>query len=659
MSSLESKVSETLSSLELEIIKGNTRVDYYPIIKNNLLGILESQESSEEEKIRSMLLLGRVEENNNKPESALSYFSKAVEESTKIKNLVLIFYSYYRRTFHHRYVSNHQEMLEDFEKTKEIYETIKLEKKEDFIKEKLYYEELAAQVEYVNAFIGKEIPENFFKTVFPKIKEWLEIAKELNDPEMIQKLLNHAAYLNHGAGNDGEFFKYAKKMVEHANKIGNNYWLIWGYSYISGYYERKGDNEKKFEYYLKISEIYKNLEDKDGIADHDYRMGLHYLNEYKYNLALKHLESVYNYYKSAEGDHKKAIVNCSMSLGMVHRAMGNLDTAIEYLVSAYDYFNEKKPENWWYILPPLSSVYLLKGELDRALELQEEQLALQKKMEYIPQIASALIDIGEILWQKGLRKEALEKTIEGLNISNQTDIKISTFRYLVSIIYYLTELDETDKAKDYLKQLESIVSEIDDKEVKYKSKYAEALVLRKSSDEKEKLRAEILLEDLLKDDLNYNFHISVILAYTELLITNLQTSGEEKILLKLHKFSSHLFSLATTNKSYTLTVEALLLQSKLALVDLDTKRAKQLIDQSLEIAEEKGLAGLKEKIAEEQKVFAEETGKMQNLKSDSPLSIRVEAIDFKKTMNGVKKAGVTQKQVETAEVSKKLFTIQI
>lgn len=61
MSSLESKVSETLSSLELEIIKGNTRVDYYPIIKNNLLGILESQESSEEEKIRSMLLLGRVE----------------------------------------------------------------------------------------------------------------------------------------------------------------------------------------------------------------------------------------------------------------------------------------------------------------------------------------------------------------------------------------------------------------------------------------------------------------------------------------------------------------------------------------------------------------------------------------------------------------------
>jgi tetratricopeptide (TPR) repeat protein len=659
VSSLDANISETIDKLEQEVIKGNTRVNYYSKIKKAMLEIIDSQDSSQEERIRTMLLLGRVEEQNNQTESALSYFNQAVEESSKIQNLSLLFQAYHRRTFFHRHNYNHEEMLEDMDKTTNVYESLKLEKNKDFRKEELYYRELAAQVEFVKAFLGQQVSDKYFETVLPLIFELFELAEELNDPEQKTKLLNHLTYFHLRMGNYEGSLKYAQKMVDHANKIGNKYRVIRGYYYFISYYAAKGNSEKKLEYYHKIFEISKSLGDKDLIAEHDGNMGYHYFSEYKYDLAIEHLEKYHNNFKAAEGNFDFEVAECSRVLGMVHRAMGNLDKALDFLLPAYTFFTEKKPENWWYILPALASVYLLKGELDKALELQEEQLELQTKMEFIPLIALTLRSIGEILWQKGLKKEALEKAIEGWKITQKTDNKVVAFNFLVSIIYYLTELNEVSKAEEYFEQIKVIISDIDYKGAKYLIRYVEALILRKSNNTKDRHKAEFIFEDLLKEELNYSFHIYLILAYTELLITNIQTSGDQASLIKLLKFSSHLFSLATANKSHILTVEALLLQSKLALLELDTKRAQQLKEQALKIAEENNLDRLKNLIIEEQKEFDQETDRLHKLDKNSSLTLRIEKIDFSKRINGVKKAAVTQEQVVTQETSSKLFSIKI
>jgi len=71
----------------------------------------------------------------------------------------------------------------------------------------------------------------------------------------------------------------------------------------------------------------------------------------------------------------------------------------------------------------------------------------------------------------------------------------------------------------------------------------------------------------------------------------------------------------------------------------------------LKIAEENGSDRLKKLIFEEQEEFKSESGTLQKLDTVSPLTVRMESIDFSKKINGVKKAGITQEQVITKEIS--------
>ncbi|MCK5141565.1 MAG: hypothetical protein KAQ70_05175, partial [Candidatus Heimdallarchaeota archaeon] len=77
------------------------------------------------------------------------------------------------------------------------------------------------------------------------------------------------------------------------------------------------------------------------------------------------------------------------------------------------------------------------------------------------------------------------------------------------------------------------------------------------------------------------------------------------------------------------------------------------------IAEEKGIDRLKELIVLERVNFKEEIMEIKQLDKMSPISKRMEVIDFKKSMNGIKKTSVTDVQVEESNITKRLFSIQI
>ena len=105
-----------------------------------------------------------------------------------------------------------------------------------------------------------------------------------------------------------------------------------------------------------------------------------------------------------------------------------------------------------------------------------------------------------------------------------------------------------------------------------------------------------------------------------------------------------MYSLATKNNSYLLTVETLLLQSKLALVELDIKKAQQLLEQANKIADDKSLERLKTIIAQEKESFHNEKEILQKFDKKDPLDKKIEVINFEKRINSLKKVSTTLKQ---------------
>ncbi len=647
------------ANFEKEYISGN-----WHEMQKNLLEILNRDDLDKISKIRTRIYLGAVgyliginELNEESSLNSIRHLNKAIEECEKINNLPLMFYAYFWRISNYHSTQNHIEVRKDFENISGIYDQIKLDKNLYTEKMEMYFTLLQSLDETFKAILGNSTTKGYLDKSIELSLKALKMAEKLDDFTIKGTTLNNMVLFLYRMGDLEGAFKYICEMEDLSKTVGNKYFDVIVYNYMISYYTAKGDKNKIYEYFLKRTETYNELAVESLIALNSSNMGDFYLQQNKFDESLEYFNKAIRYFK--ENGNDKQVAKVAQSIGAVYRSKGELVKALQYLEASYEYLSDKKPEYWWNVLTEIASVYLLIGELDKALEVQEERLNFHKQAEYKPFIAQALQDIGEILWQKGKRTQALEKTLESLELFRKTESHVWIGDVLAKIIFYLTELNEVEQAKNYFKQLEEVNSKIEDKNIYHKCKFSEALIISKSLVERDRIRAEILLEDLLKEELKYSFHIAVILLYTELLITNLQSSGDEKMLLKLHKYSSRLFSLASANKSYILTVEALLLQSKLALVDLELKRAEELKEQALKISDENKLDRLKIMIVQEQETFLSELGAAKQFDVNSPLKSRMDSIDFSKRINGVKKASITQDQVVSSEVSTKLFSIKI
>ena len=301
----------------------------------------------------------------------------------------------------------------------------------------------------------------------------------------------------------------------------------------------------------------------------------------------------------------------------------------------------------------------MKGDIDKALEIQEERLAFHENAQFTRHIAFTLIDISKILWQKGLSEQAIEKAKKSLELFRKMDNKLWLVDVLSNLIYYLTEIDETEEAKKYLEELEQIYRDTKDKNSKRILDFSQALVLRKSEDSKDVLKAEFLLENLLDEELEYSFYILIVLILAEILLNELCLSSDREYLIKLQKHVVDLYSLTSVNNSYSLIVQTLLLQSKIALIELETEKAKKLLNQALKISEDKGLDKLKSEINQEIEMFKVEAEQIESFDKESSINKRMEAISLEKRVNGIKKTSVTEVHVEETEISKKLFSLSI
>jgi hypothetical protein len=111
----------------------------------------------------------------------------------------------------------------------------------------------------------------------------------------------------------------------------------------------------------------------------------------------------------------------------------------------------------------------------------------------------------------------------------------------------------------------------------------------------------------------------------DLLVLELNATGEERVFEIVKDLTRRLLDITERQSSHSLLAETTLLQSKIALVELDVEQAREFLVKAYNIAEEKGLHLLAHKVAHEQDLLQSQLHKWESIIQQPPS--RQEMID--------------------------------
>ncbi|MCE7749027.1 MAG: tetratricopeptide repeat protein, partial [Candidatus Heimdallarchaeota archaeon] len=280
------------------------------------------------------------------------------------------------------------------------------------------------------------------------------------------------------------------------------------------------------------------------------------------------------------------------------------------------------------------------GELDVALKIHEERLEYYERRGFKNLVWNALWNIASIYQAKGLFNKAHEHFKEALQIHDDLGNKSRGVFTLYSLVLLGVEFDKIELAKEYYVELERRSEDVEYKITKNQVLQAEAAILARSLVARDRIRAEVIYEQLLNEQLDYAIYLGIIFHLCELLLSELKASSDERILAKLQKYVDKMIELSTKNYFTLLIVESLWFKAQLSLLNLDFEKTRELLTQALNIAEEKGLNRLSLKIMKAKEQLVQQLVDLEDLEKESPtISKRMDTI---KIENGFKEITSSQ-----------------
>ncbi|MFW9914527.1 MAG: ABC transporter substrate-binding protein [Candidatus Thorarchaeota archaeon] len=154
----------------------------------------------------------------------------------------------------------------------------------------------------------------------------------------------------------------------------------------------------------------------------------------------------------------------------------------------------------------------------------------------------------------------------------------------------------------------------------------QAIKLRQSPRMAEKAQAQELFQQLANDKtLTPELAMYSMLNLCDMLLDEVRAYGDQAVLREAEALSNRIAAVARKQKSGSVLVEALLLQSKFALLEGKITQADNLLIQASAVAEEKGTPKLAKKAAQEQAALASEVKHWEALSTEAtPLRERLD-----------------------------------
>jgi tetratricopeptide (TPR) repeat protein/predicted amidohydrolase len=380
----------------------------------------------------------------------------------------------------------------------------------------------------------------------------------------------------------------------------------------------KGDFNQAREYYQQSLKINEELGNRDRIAVILSNLG---------NLLARtgDLGKAMEYQKQAlaikeELGNKQEIFTTLINIGVIYQLKGELNQALEYYQRSLT-LSEESGINKDIALAKnnLGSIFQLKGNLDEALESFQQSLAIYKKLGMKENIALLLLNIGEIYRQKGALEKALEHYQPSLVMYEEVGNTPYTAIVLSELVWVALEMKNSTLVQQYLQKLQQINETTLNRVIDQRYRIANALSLKASTRTRHKMKAGEILEQVIKEEIvDHSLTVTAMIHLCDLLLSELKMTGEEELFLEIKDLTTRLLDIAEQQTSHSLLAQTYLLQSKLALIELNMGRAKKLLTDAFTIAQDKGLESLARIITQEQDNLLSQLQKWESLIEQNP-----------------------------------------
>ncbi len=488
------------------------------------------------------------------------------------------------------------------------------------------------------------ITENYSESL-SKIKEAEQLLESIPKNLSIEIMMRKAWVIHHKGRNllyAHDDYQKALELSREAEvlfiRCKDNFGKALNNDLIGEIYASEGEIESAIQIYTQNLKIFKEINNKWGIAHTLWKLGEISLYKGDVNQALDYLEKSKKI--SEEIGHQEILAHSYGTLGRLYVQKGDLNQALKHYEISMSIY--KKHGRKYFIslsLDKLGDIYYIKGEIQKALEHYQESLKNLESFTTTKRFntARAYNKIGKIFHAQGKYEEAFElfnrclESIAGMNVS------LHPFRWLSYLPYYnliklSIDLNKLEQAQNYIQELKQISETKNNKWLNQTYILGYATLLKTENRAIQRGEAQKLFKQIAEEEIvDFELTIDAILNLIELLIDEFHHYRNEEILQDVNEWLNKLEEIAQDKNSFSLLAETYLLQSKLSLIEMKPKESQKLLKKAYNIAERKQLKRLVDIIALEQELLSErypigETGKM--LKQDISMSKTAETTYF-------------------------------
>lgn len=409
----------------------------------------------------------------------------------------------------------------------------------------------------------------------------------------------------------------------------------------------EGEFDLALEYFQKSLKKYEELGVKNPSLNLFNNIGLISSLKGELNQALEYYQKGLNLVEKLGELPSKAVI--LMNIGQVYQTNGDLQTALEYSMKSLRILKELESQ---YELATcynnIGVIHEFKGDLFKAHELYTKSFIIHKELGNNTKTAMNYNNIGNTYLDGGDVYKAISHYQESLKLLEGTGNILDISSILYNLILVNLQRGSTENSQQYLQQLQEINDKNENKAINQIYRLSKALVLKSSERVVKRAEGQQLLQKITEEEVKENeYTIIAKKNLCELLIQELSTSGNEEILAEIKELSQELLDFAKTQHSNSLLIESYIIQSKMALLELDLDSARQLLSQGQQLAEENELQRLLVMVSREYDSLLTQLSKWPDLADrDVPLAERLELAELESMVTRL-----IRKKADIAELS--------
>ncbi|MFX1569110.1 MAG: tetratricopeptide repeat protein [Promethearchaeota archaeon] len=512
--------------------------------------------------------------------------------------------------------------LNELTRAEQLFDDGKLEKALEILNDETQYQGLNPQQ----------------KSYFQNLKGF--VLTYLNHSEEVIKLGEH-------------IFNEGQKLNEHLQSFDGLYFNIVGLSIYEKYDEAKRIIEKAESEFKLLSNLSKKVMIQRKARLNLLKAFIHY-NEGNLDLAERYLEWTFNLQKELGTSFE--IVWANAILGQI-MLLGKRRTnfAMEYFQKALSLAKEIKFNHYWLGMCYgfIAITYQTTGEIDKSLEHYFKALKVTKGFKSSQWTAALYNNIGNTYLEMGEYDLALEYLEKNLNIK---EIQPSFYRAgiggcLDSLIYVALEKGDIKLAQKYFQHLEIIHNQTSDSQLDFIYKYNKALMLKRSSRIRDKVKAEELFKQALETETrDFVLILNTYIQICDLLLVEFRMNNNSEVLDEINENVAQILNIAETTHSYRFFCEAYILKAKIALLNFDIKEARRYLTQAQQLAESYNLKRLAMKISYEHDELIKQKIMWEKLKeSNASLTERLNLAGLNEQMENMIKKRIVVPELSDEE----------